>query len=529
MQRPNFVVIMSDQHSPHVLGCAGDGVVRTPNLDRLAARGVRFSSAYCAFPLCVPSRTVFMTGQPPGATTVWSNGCVLPSDTPTFAHALGAAGYETVLCGRMHFNGPDQHHGFERRLVGDLSRGYAGAPSTNLGHIPSVTTSQVAEAVEISGAGHTAYEGFDAVVTAAAVDFLRQRARPLPGRGTGPAPPRPGRAASDAAGETEAGAAAAARGGRPFCLVVGLVLPHNPYICAPDLLASYLPHVGVPPVPDGYLDGLHPAMRRWREQRGVGRLAPAAVRRARAAYYGLTTVLDQNVGRILDALAAAGLAEETVVVYTSDHGDMAGELGMWWKSSMYEGSVGVPLIWSWPGRRATGDGGRDGFPPGRTVRALASLIDVAPTLADLAGAPALPHATGRSLAPWLRGEAPAGRPAASDEVFAEMNPAMGVPALRMIRRGPWKLVHFDGFDAPQLFNLDDDPQELHDRGSDPALAGPRADLRARALDGWSAAVMEATLARRARDRGVLTAWYRAVRPPDPALWTADPAENVIPA
>jgi arylsulfatase A-like enzyme len=152
-----------------------------------------------------------------------------------------------------------------------------------------------------------------------------------------------------------------------------------------------------------------------------------------------------------------------------------------------------------------------------------------PAPAAARGGTALPRATGRSLAPWLRGEAPASWSAASDEVFAEMNPAMGVPALRMIRRGPWKLVPYDGFDAPQLFNLDDDPQELHDRGSDPALVGLRADLRARALDGWSAAVMEPTLAQRARDRGVLTAWYRAVRPPDPALWTADPAENVFPA
>src|SRR6188474_2327720 len=115
---PNLLVIMADQHSPHVLGCAGDPVVRTPHLDALAARGVRFQNAYCAFPLCAPSRASFMTGQTPTALRVWSNGCTLASDIPTFAHSLGAAGYETVLCGRMHFNGPDQRHGFHQRLVG---------------------------------------------------------------------------------------------------------------------------------------------------------------------------------------------------------------------------------------------------------------------------------------------------------------------------------------------------------------------------------------------------------------------------
>jgi len=121
-QRVNFLIIMADQQSPHVMGCAGDRIVRTPNLDRLAAGGVRFAATYCGSPLCVPSRMTFLTSRHCSDIEVWSNGCVLDSETPTFAGALAAAGYETVLAGRMHFVGPDQRHGFTRRTIGDVSQ-----------------------------------------------------------------------------------------------------------------------------------------------------------------------------------------------------------------------------------------------------------------------------------------------------------------------------------------------------------------------------------------------------------------------
>ena len=121
-RKPNFLIIMADQQSPHVLGCAGDRVVRTPNLDQLAASGVRFTATYCGSPLCVPSRMTFLTARHCSDIEVWTNACVLDSETPTFPGALAAAGYETVLAGRMHFAGPDQRHGFTRRTIGDVSQ-----------------------------------------------------------------------------------------------------------------------------------------------------------------------------------------------------------------------------------------------------------------------------------------------------------------------------------------------------------------------------------------------------------------------
>src|SRR5262245_35184181 len=132
-ERPNLVVMMSDQHTRAVLGCAGDGVVRTPHLDGLARGGVRFAAAYAGPPLCIPSRATFLTGQQCSAIGVWSNACTLASDVPTFAHTLAAAGYETVLCGRMHFKGPDQRHGFARRIAGDVSGPADGRPVELLG------------------------------------------------------------------------------------------------------------------------------------------------------------------------------------------------------------------------------------------------------------------------------------------------------------------------------------------------------------------------------------------------------------
>ncbi|MFQ6096981.1 MAG: sulfatase-like hydrolase/transferase, partial [Armatimonadota bacterium] len=162
--RPNLLVIMSDQHNPHVLGCCGDEVVRTPHLDALAHGGVLFENAYCPSPLCVPSRMSFMTSRHPTDNRAWTNACQLSSDIPTFAHALGAAGYEVVLGGRMHVVGPDQRHGFERRLVGDLGATFPGGRAPDLGHIPRGSTGQSRIAVEVAGPGRTAYQAYDDAV-----------------------------------------------------------------------------------------------------------------------------------------------------------------------------------------------------------------------------------------------------------------------------------------------------------------------------------------------------------------------------
>ena len=430
---------MSDQHNAHFMGCSGNEIVRTPNLDALAQEGVHFTSAYCPHPLCVPSRMGFMTAQYPGEVNVWDNGSILSSDVPTFAHALGTAGYETVLCGRMHFGGIDKFHGFEKRLYGDCN-GFV-SPEIRGGGIHK-TTGQTKYAVEVSGYGRAGYETYDEIVTGKALDFL-----------------------SDRNG-----------GGRPYCMVVGTILPHNPLICARELFDYYLERIPVPePAPADYLDGLNPAIRKWRERRGADDLTPEQNRRGLAAYYGLVEQMDRNLGQIVDAVKTTPEADDTIVIYCTDHGDMACEqYGMWWKSCHFEGSARIPLIISCPSR----------LPVGKTEDSVVSLIDIAPTILELAGAEPLPYAAGRSLSGMLsEGPPPSDWP---NEIFCEYRGAHGDQPSCMIRSGPWKLMYYAEFDTFLLFNLEEDPEEMHDRAADPACAEIAKELQSKIHARWSA-------------------------------------------
>jgi len=460
------------------MGCEGDTVVRTPNLDRLAAGGMLFESCYCPSPICVPSRMSFMTARYPHHNEVWTNGCMLRSDIPTFAHALGAAGYETVLGGRMHFVGLDQRHGFESRLVGPLCSPHLGGRNRAITSELYPGAGQSRPAVEIAGPGRTGYQAYDEAVVDASVEFLRRRA-----------------ASAD----------------RPLCLVVGLVMPHCPFICPEDDFDYYMERVTLPDIPDGYFEALHPAMQLWRENRDLDGLSDEQIRRARAGYYGLVTHADGQVGRLLRALDEGGLTENTAVIYTSDHGEGAGEHGLWWKSNFYEPSASVPLIASWPGHIAEGS----------RAPHVTNLVDLGPTLIDLAGREALPGVDGRSLGPALRSESTDW----PDETFSEHHPSQGVPAARMVRSGPWKLTHFEGY-RPQLFNIEDDPGEWRDLGQEPEYAEVRRRLLGRVLDGWSAEHMVSTLAERAKTNRVLSAWCRRVKPDCPDQYVAPPEANV---
>ena len=183
--RPNILVIMTDQHSKHVLGCYGNPVVRTPNLDRLAADGMLFTSAYCPGPLCVPSRMSFMTCRAPSQNRVWDNAHILSSGLPTWAHSLGAAQYETSLIGRMHFIGPDQRHGFENRPIGEYHARHPGTPETGgprWTRFPASTSGQRRVSVELAGTGTTTYQWADAQITERAVEYLRRQGSPKPRR-----------------------------------------------------------------------------------------------------------------------------------------------------------------------------------------------------------------------------------------------------------------------------------------------------------------------------------------------------------
>jgi choline-sulfatase len=471
--RPNILLIMSDQHHAGIMGCAGDTKVHTPALDRLAASGVRFSNAYCAFPLCGPSRMSFMTCRHPSDLRLWDNETELHSDIPTFAHAFLEGGYDTVLSGRMHFVGHDQRHGFAERCLGDVQESsYLSAGwklQKVLGSLAGTTGPNVSGLLK-SGPGRSGYLAYDETVTRASVDWLRNR-------GQNP-------------------------GAKPFMMVVGYVTPHCPFVAPSEDFERYAKLIGYDDLPAAE-NNLHPINAHRRKKCQVDPLPPRDAQwRTRVAYYGLCSFLDRQVDAILNALRSAGLSENTVVIYTSDHGEALGEHGLWWKSTFYDGSSRVPLLMAGPG-----------ISRGAVTRNV-SLMDIGSTLLDLCGIAPLPGASGRSFRKILSDN----NAQWDDTVYAE-NVCPGLePASRMVRSGPWKYNYYHGA-APELFNLEQDPGERTDLASRPEHLQVAQRLRELALTGWDPDYVTKCMERIARERKLIAHWVRTVQPeePDP-LW-----------
>ena len=495
--RPNLLYLHSDQHSPFVLGCAGDPLVQTPNLDRLAARGTVLEAAYCPSPICVPSRMSSLTGRHPHENRVWTNSHVLDSGIPTLAHAMGAAGYRPVLIGRMHAVGPDQLHGYAERLVGDHGPNQVGGPGADHGML-SGTAGPARVSLEKSGPGQSAYQVHDEDVTAATVHYLdRLGVR---------------RRASRQAEDSE-----------PFSLSVGFMLPHQPFVARRQDYDLYAGRMTLPRKPEAFSDDLHPFLRMWRSGCGIEEVTDEEALRARAAYWALVTRLDALIGQILEALDRNGLADNTLIVYSSDHGEQVGEHGLWWKQTFYEESVRVPAIVSWPGV----------LPEGQRCARVVSALDLNATILEALGAPALPHSRGRSLLPLLTEPAGAKWEDVAFSEFCLDSPGAGGPTgpegaivHRMVRRGPWKLCYYRG-QRPQLYHLGEDPDELRDRAADPDCAGIVEKLTGEVLDGWDPDGVAEELAARRQDHPILAQWARHVQPVDQCRWDLRPEMDYL--
>ena len=473
-RRPNLLYIHSDQHAPTVAGCYGDPVVETPNLDALAARGVTFGNAYCPSPLCVPSRMAALTGRFPCENQVWTNDHILDSSIPTLAHAMGAAGYRPVLIGRMHALGPDQLHGYAERLVGDHGPNHPGGRGVDHGQLEG-TAGPARISLTKSGPGQSAYQVHDEDVSAATVDYLNRLG------------------VQRRAGLLD----------EPFSLSVGFMLPHQPFVARREDYARYDGRVGPPTHPD---PPRHPHFDDWRARCGILDVTPEETRRARTAYYALVSRMDALIGQILRALRENGLDEDTLVVYTSDHGEQIGEHGLWWKQTFYEASARIPLIVSWPGT----------LPEGARCDRVVSALDLNATMLDALGAPPLPTSRGRSFLPLLRsGDAPW-----DDVAFCEYCTDEG-QYQRMVRRGDWKLNYYHGQPA-QLFNLREDPHELQDRADDPACRPIRDELTREVLAGWDPDAIARAMATRRAELLILAAWARHTQPPDRYRWNLRP-------
>ncbi len=435
MSPPNILIIMSDEHNPAMSSPYGHPAVRSPAMQRLADAGAVFENAYCNFPLCAPSRASFMTGRYASDIGVWDNGSDYGTGEPTWAHRLNARGYETTLAGRMHFIGPDVRHGFARTLVGDYHAG-RWAPLVTWASDPKQGSDPEPSRVPIiEGArpGDSDYQRYDQAVTVAATEYLSESERHQ----------------------------------RPWALAVGFLLPHFPFTVREPYFRRYFPaHADVPDIPAGHIDRLHPFNHRLRRFMGLlDGVSDEAVARARATYYGMVDCCDENLGRVVDAVHEHGLAANTIIAYVSDHGEMAGEHGMWNKSCFYEGSARVPMIVSWPGR----------IEPGRRIGQVVSLLDLVRTLLDIAGDDTgdLP---GASLAGVLDGSVPESDGQAIAEHTAHGNDIPGC----MIRCGRFKLNAYLN-EAFELYDLEADPGEFEDLAGDPEHADVVADLSAELL------------------------------------------------
>ena len=339
-ERPNLLLIMSDEHAPMFSGPYGHPLVQTPNLDRLAAEGVVFEHAYCNSPLCTPSRMSFMTGRYVHHAGTWDNATPLASDAVTWAHRLRAVGYDVVLSGKQHFSGPDQLHGFRAQLARDL-HAERGHPIRDWSQ-GTTGARRPWGVVERAGPGTTEEIEVDDQVEVAALDYLHDPARQR----------------------------------QPWALNVSFMAPHFPFV-VPQRFWDLYPEAAVdlPTIPPGHLDNQHPVYQRMRRAFGLAEFPEELVRRARVGYYGLITYLDEKIGRLLDALEATGQRENTLIAYFSDHGELAGEHGMWRKSNFYEQSVRVPLQLAWPGH----------LPAGRRVNGVVSLVDLVATIVEGGG------------------------------------------------------------------------------------------------------------------------------------------------
>ena len=455
-KRPNLLLIMVDQLAPQVLPAYGHTRAQTPHLDRLADEGVVFENAYCNFPLCAPSRFSMLSGRLPSKIGAFDNAVEIPASVPTFHHYLRAAGYRTCLAGKMHFVGPDQLHGYEERVTTDVyPADFLWSPDWRLHDESWLEWYHSMRAVLDAGPHRRSVNvAYDDEAEFEAMRWLHEHA------------------------DADAG------DGRPFALTVSFISPHDPYLPPHHWWDRYRDvEIDPPRVADIPLEERDPHSRRhWfltgRHRDAVGE---SAVLRMRRAHYAMTSFVDAKVGRLLDTLDAIGAADDTMVVFTSDHGDSLGERGLFFKMSFFEWSVRVPLIVRAP----------FAFTP-RRVSANVSLLDLFPTLLEAADDGALPELAapidGRSLASLASG-ASGGASHWPDLVCAEYT-AEGVRApLLMVRKGPYKLIASPG-DPPLLFDLDADPDELDNIAEQPAAAAVRAELEAAASETWDVETLD---------------------------------------
>lgn len=420
----NVVLIVADELQAEALSAYGPSRIDTPGIDRLARTGMTFDSAYCNAPVCTPSRYSMLTGRYPWSMRTYHNQSPVPSRFQSMAGLLAGRGADAVAIGKMHFKGDDQMWGYSSRPYGDFG---------GLSHQPDpIPTAPLLSYVADAGPADIGEADMhDVIVGALGDDYLRARSH-----------------------------------SRPFFLHLSFNFPHYPLRPPKRLFDKYHPLRGDLPRIGDAPEREHPWMKErrgvYRRLLGEGSFSGEQIRRARAAYYACVELVDEQVSRLLEVLDATGLSDNTLVIFTADHGEMLGEHGTWEKNCFYEQSVRVPLIVRLP---------RAVRPAAGRVPDMVELVDLFPTVEQLTRPPGAsgPRADldGESLLPLMG----LGGGRRKDYAISELAPTYVEGVCRMVRLGRWKYISYDNA-GPSLFDLAEDPQELNDLGLRPGLALP---------------------------------------------------------
>ena len=433
-QKPtNVLFILSDEHTRDVAGCYGDRIVKTPNIDALAARGTKFTAAYTNCPICVPARASLQTGTYVAENACWDNAHPYDGSIRGWGHRLREQGHHTMSIGKLHFRSDKDDNGFIEEIIplhvvdgqGDLLGLIRRPEPAARGGMPDLA--------KAAGPGESTYANYDRNIRDGAIEWLTTRASKLD---------------------------------KPWALFVSMVKPHFPLVAPPEFFAMYPPEsMPMPRLygPDAY--PTHPSVKALRACMSYDDFfSPEKVRIALAAYYGMVSFLDDNIGQILRALEAAGLADTTRIVYSTDHGDNLGNRHMWGKSVHYEEAAAIPMIVAGPG-----------IPAGKTCKTPVTLVDIYPTIVRSVGIE--PDAQDKALPGQSLVEL-ANAPCDPERVaFGEYHAAASITAMYLVRKGRWKYIHHVGF-QPELFDLETDPGETRDLGTDPAHAATVAMMEA---------------------------------------------------
>lgn len=432
--QPNILVICSDQHHPLMSGYRGHPYVRTPHLDALAQRGVSFDRTYCNSPVCTPSRMSFITGKYVSQIDSWMICVPLDRDEMTWARRLDHAGIPSTMLGKMDFCGDYQDGGFTDHRIIHRRPAWEQIPLPEPwpARLDGYTRSDKRQHLLNAGPRptHSLFEqtgkwdsyDHDRQITDWTLEYLRARGRE-PSEG-------------------------------PWALYVGHLLPHWPYTIPDEYYDMYYPdHLEFPFDARFPNETLHPALGHFQRALDLGEVTEDMLRRTIAAYYGMITCMDAMMGEILGELERLGFAENTYIIYTSDHGESLGEHGLFYKQCAYEGSVGVPLIVAGPD-----------IPHGRRIDSPVTLVDMYPTIMDMAGLETEEDRPGESWLSLIRGEH-----RDLDYAFSEFHGNFFRHDWFMLVRGDYKYTYYVN-ERSSLYNIVRDPQEMHDLAEDPACA-----------------------------------------------------------